>query len=178
MAVLTSELKTFARKADFERVTVSLNEAVTHAVLIYESRIHDEHVQLDVSIPAGTTISAEPSQLQQVIVNLLGNALDAVAGQAKRIITIEASRNEQPSRVLFTVSDSGPGIAPEVLAHLFEPFVTTKPRGRGLGLGLAITSRLVNGFGARIFASNRPEGGAQFTIEFSMTTDQGVANGR
>ncbi|MFM0006900.1 ATP-binding protein [Paraburkholderia dipogonis] len=178
MAVLTSELKTFARKPDFERVAVSLNEAVTHAVLIYEARIRDEHVQLDVLIPAGTTICAEPSQLQQVIVNLLGNALDAVAGQTERIISIEASRNEQPGRVLFSVSDSGPGIAPEVLSHLFEPFVTTKPRGHGLGLGLAITSRLVNGFGARIFAANRPDGGAQFTIEFSETTAQETANGR
>jgi two-component system C4-dicarboxylate transport sensor histidine kinase DctB len=178
MAVLTSELKTFARKPDFERVAVSLNEAVTHAVLIYEARIRDEHVQLDILIPAGTTICAEPSQLQQVIVNLLGNALDAVAGQAERIISIEASGNEQPGRVLFTVSDSGPGIAPEVLSHLFEPFVTTKPRGHGLGLGLAITSRLVNGFGARIFAANRPDGGAQFTIEFSETTAQETANGR
>ncbi|MBB5452386.1 C4-dicarboxylate-specific signal transduction histidine kinase [Paraburkholderia sp. Kb1A] len=178
MAILTSELKTFARKPEFERVAVSLNEAVAHAVLIYEARIRDEQVQLDVLIPAGTTICAEPSQLQQVIVNLLGNALDAVADQDKRVIAIEASRTERPSRVRFTVSDSGAGIAPEVLAHLFEPFVTTKPRGRGLGLGLAITSRLVDGFGARISAANRPNGGAQFTIEFSVATEQEAANGR
>jgi two-component system C4-dicarboxylate transport sensor histidine kinase DctB len=178
MAVLTGELKTFARKPDFERVAMSLNEAVTHAVLIYEARIRDEHVQLDVLVPAGTTIFAEPSQLQQVIVNLLGNALDAVAEQEKRVISIEAAGTDPPGRVLFTVSDSGAGIAPEVQAHLFEPFVTTKPRGRGLGLGLAITSRLVDGFGARISAVNRPDGGAQFTIEFAAATAQGVANVR
>ena len=176
MAVLTAELKTFARKPDFERVAVSLGEAVTHAVLIYEARIRDEHVQLDVRIPAGTTICAEPSQLQQVIVNLLGNALDAVAEQEKRIIAIEARAPDPHGRVLFTVADSGAGIAPEVLAHLFEPFVTTKPRGHGLGLGLAITSRLVNGFGARISAVNRPEGGAQFSIEFAAAAPQGEAN--
>ena len=75
-------------------------------------------------------------------------------------------------------SDSGTGIAPEILDHLFEPFITTKPRGRGLGLGLAITSRLLAGFGARIYAANRPEGGAQFTIEFAAATAQGTANGR
>ncbi|SAL31367.1 sensor signal transduction histidine kinase [Caballeronia choica] len=176
MAVLTAELKTFARKPDFERVAVSLGEAVTHAVLIYEARIRDEHVQLDVRIPAGTTICAEPSQLQQVIVNLLGNALDAVAEQEKRIIAIEARAPDPHGRVLFTVADSGAGIAPEVLAHLFEPFVTTKPRGHGLGLGLAISSRLVNGFGARISAVNPPEGGAQFSIEFAAAAPQGEAN--
>ncbi|MFL9920553.1 ATP-binding protein [Paraburkholderia fungorum] len=178
MAVLTSELKTFARKPDFERVALSLNEAVTHAVVIYEARIRDEQVQLEILIPAGTTIYAEPSQLQQVIVNLLGNALDAVAGQHKRVISIEAGEAEPPGRVLLTVSDSGSGIAPEILEHLFEPFVTTKPRGRGLGLGLAITSRLVAGFGARIYAANRPEGGAQFTIEFAAATVLRTANGR
>ena len=178
MAVLTSELKTFARKPDFERVALSLNEAITHAVVIYEARIRDEQVQLDILIPAGTTIYAEPSQLQQVIVNLLGNALDAVAGQHKRVVSIEAHETEQPGRVLLTVSDNGSGIAPEVLEHLFEPFITTKPRGRGLGLGLAITSRLLAGFGARIHAANRPEGGAQFTIEFAAATAQGIANER
>ncbi|MFP3617549.1 sensor histidine kinase, partial [Paraburkholderia sp. SIMBA_050] len=77
MAVLTGELKNFARKPDVERVAVSLTEAVAHARFIYDARIRDEGVQLDVNIAPGTTVSAESSQLQQVIVNLLGNALDA-----------------------------------------------------------------------------------------------------
>nr|WP_241024146.1 ATP-binding protein [Burkholderia sp. Ac-20365] len=178
MAVLTGELKTFARKPDIERVAVSLTEAVAHARLIYESRIRDEGVQLDVKIPAGTTVWAESSQLQQVIVNLLGNALDAVHHEDKRIITIAAADPDARERVLFTISDSGPGIAPEVLAHLFEPFVTTKPRGHGLGLGLAITSRIVEGFGAKISAANLADGGAQFTIEFAAATSQRVVHGR
>jgi two-component system C4-dicarboxylate transport sensor histidine kinase DctB len=178
MAVLTGELKTFARKPDVERVAVSLSEAVAHARLIYEARIRDEGVQLDVRIPAGTTVWAESSQLQQVIVNLLGNALDAVRNEPKRIITIAAADPDARERVLFTVADSGTGISPDVLAHLFEPFVTTKPRGHGLGLGLAITSRIVEGFGAKITAANRAEGGAQFTIEFAAATSQRVVHGR
>ncbi|MBP0590344.1 sensor histidine kinase [Paraburkholderia sp. LEh10] len=178
MAVLTGELKTFARKPDVERVAVSLNEAVAHARLIYEARIRDERVQLDVNIPSGTTVWAESSQLQQVIVNLLGNALDAVRDEQKRAITIAAAEPDERERVLFTIADTGAGIAPEVLAHLFEPFVTTKPRGHGLGLGLAITSRIVEGFGARIAASNRADGGAQFTIEFAAATSQRMVHGR
>jgi len=182
MAILTGELKTFARRPDVERVAVSLNDAVAHARLIYEARMHDEDVQLDVRIPAGTIVCAEPSQLQQVIVNLIGNALDAMADQERRNIVIEAGEAGQSGRVLFRIADSGTGIAPDVLAHLFEPFVTTKPRGRGLGLGLAITSRLVEGFGARISAGNGPDGGAQFTIEFAAmttltTTAQGTVHG-
>jgi len=175
MAVLTGELKTFARKPDVERVAVSLTEAVAHARLIYDARIRDEGVQLDVNIAPGTTVSAESSQLQQVIVNLLGNALDAVHDAPVRRIVIEAAKvddEDEAGRVRFTVADSGAGIAPDVLPHLFEPFVTTKPRGQGLGLGLAITSRIVEAFGAKIAATNRDAGGAQFTIEFAAATPQ------
>ena len=124
---------------------MSLGEAVAHARLIYESRIRDEAVRLDVRIAPGTTVYAESSQLQQVIVNLLGNALDAVRDASTRVIAMEAGEPDAQGRVRFTIDDTGPGIAPDVLAHLFEPFVTTKPRGQGLGLGLAITSD-ENGF--------------------------------
>ncbi|MEX3942634.1 ATP-binding protein [Paraburkholderia sp. BR10937] len=178
MAVLTSELKAFARKPEVERVAVSLGEAVAHARLIYESRIRDEAVRLDVRIAQGTTVYAESSQLQQVIVNLLGNALDAVRDASARVIAIEAGEPDAQGRVRFTIEDSGPGIAPDVLAHLFEPFVTTKPRGQGLGLGLAITSRIVEGFGAKIAATNRDEGGARFTIEFAAAEPQRTEHGR
>jgi two-component system C4-dicarboxylate transport sensor histidine kinase DctB len=166
---------------------VSLNEAVAHARLIYESRIRDEAVRLDVRIPPGTSVYAESSQLQQVIVNLLGNALDAVRDAQRRVIVIEAAEPDAHGRVLFTIADSGTGIAPDVLAHLFEPFVTTKPRGQGLGLGLAITSRIVEGFGAKIAAANRydgddgddgDDGGAQFSIEFAAATPQRTEHGR
>ncbi|MGU7770193.1 sensor histidine kinase [Burkholderia sp. MR1-5-21] len=181
MAVLTGELKTFARKPDVERVAVSLAEAVAHARLIYEARIRDEGVRLDVRIPSGAAVYAESSQLQQVIVNLLGNALDAVHDAATRVIVIEAAEPDPHGRVRFTIADSGAGIAPEVLAHLFEPFVTTKPRGQGLGLGLAITSRIVEGFGAKITAANRHDGdggGAQFSIDFAAATLQRTEHGR
>ncbi|MFP6562736.1 ATP-binding protein [Paraburkholderia sp. B3] len=182
MAVLTGELKAFARKPEFERVAVSLDEAVAHARLIYESRIRDEGVRLEVRIPLGTTVYAESSQLQQAIVNLLGNALDAVRDASTRIVTIDANEGDSPGHVRFTIADSGPGIAPEVLAHLFEPFVTTKPRGQGLGLGLAITSRIVEGFGAKIAAANGDgggdAGGARFTIEFAAAEPQRSEHGR
>lgn len=178
MAVLTSELKAFARKPEVERVAVSLGEAVAHARLIYESRIRDEAVRLDVRIAPGTTVYAESSQLQQVIVNLLGNALDAVRDASTRVIAMEAGEADAQGRVRFTIDDTGPGIAPDVLAHLFEPFVTTKPRGQGLGLGLAITSRIVEGFGAKITATNRDEGGARFTIEFAAAEPQRTEHGR
>ncbi|RKT22090.1 histidine kinase/DNA gyrase B/HSP90-like ATPase [Paraburkholderia sp. RAU2J] len=127
-------------------------------------------------IPPGTFVCAEASQLQQVIVNLLGNALDAVRNEENRTITLEAVDSEANGRVLFSIADSGTGIAHEVLHHLFDPFITTKPRGHGQGLGLAITSRIVEAFGAKISATNRDEGGARFNIDFASA--KGVVDGR
>ncbi|MBC8639459.1 sensor histidine kinase [Caballeronia sp. EK] len=172
MAQLTAELKAFARKPEANTVPVALGDALAHARLMYDARIRDERVQLDIDIAPDAIVEAEPGRLQQVIVNLLGNALDALAGCEAARIRIGASRGDDPARVIFYIADNGPGIDPHVLAHLFEPFVTTKPRGHGLGLGLAITSRIVEGFGARIAAVNLEGGGAQFTIEFV------AANGR
>ncbi|MFM0519137.1 MULTISPECIES: ATP-binding protein [Caballeronia] len=172
MAQLTAELKAFARKPEANTVPVALGDALAHARLIYDARIRDERVHLDIDIAPDAIVEAEPGRLQQVLVNLLGNALDALAGCEAPRVRIGASRADDPARVIFFIADNGPGIDPHVLAHLFEPFVTTKPRGHGLGLGLAITSRIVEGFGARIAAVNLEGGGAQFTIEFV------AANGR
>ncbi|SPB17185.1 two-component regulatory system sensor kinase [Caballeronia novacaledonica] len=172
MAQLTAELKAFARKPETNTVPVALGDAVAHARLMYDARIRDERVHFDIDIAPDAIVEAEPGRLQQVIVNLLGNALDSLAGRDTPRIRVGASRAGDPARVNFFIADNGPGIDPHVLAHLFEPFVTTKPSGHGLGLGLAITSRIVEGFGARIAAVNLEGGGAQFTIEFV------AANGR
>jgi two-component system C4-dicarboxylate transport sensor histidine kinase DctB len=107
----------------------------------------------------------DSNRLQQVLVNLFSNALDAMemAGSVSRQLVVEAGR--EGARVLITVTDSGPGIPEEVRAHLFEPFFTTKPQGKGLGLGLAISEQIVRESGGRLRAESPPEGGARFIID-------------
>ena len=78
---------------------------------------------------------------------------------------------EREGRVSIAVRDTGPGIAEDVLPRLFEPFVTTKAPGAGLGLGLAISSGIVGEFGGSLVAANRSEGGAEFTIEFMSAAE-------
>ncbi|KVG36683.1 ATPase [Burkholderia ubonensis] len=104
----------------------------------------------------------EDLRLEQVLINLLGNALDAVAaGAAPRIdVTIEASA----ATLAIQVRDNGPGIAPDLLPRLFEPFFTTKEMGRGLGLGLAISSSIASDAGGSLTARNAPGGGALFVL--------------
>ncbi|WP_322065529.1 sensor histidine kinase [Burkholderia ubonensis] len=109
----------------------------------------------------------EDLRLEQVLINLLGNALDAVAaGAAPRTaapridVTIEASA----ATLAIQVRDNGPGIAPDLLPRLFEPFFTTKEMGRGLGLGLAISSSIASDAGGSLTARNAPGGGALFVL--------------
>jgi two-component system C4-dicarboxylate transport sensor histidine kinase DctB len=107
----------------------------------------------------------DSNRLQQVLVNLFSNALDAMemAGSTPRELVVDAARDGD--RVLISVTDSGPGIPEENRAQLFEPFFTTKPQGKGLGLGLAISEQIVREFGGRLRAESPPGGGARFIID-------------
>ncbi len=160
---IVRQLKTFARKGPAEMAPVGVAAVIDHALLIVESRRRELGAAIAVAgCPAGLAVSAEPVRLEQVLVNLLRNGLDAMAGQpAPRLEVAAASLGE---RVEIAIRDHGPGLPPEVLPHLFEPFYTTKPVGEGLGLGLAISLAIVEGFGGRLEARNRAEGGAEFAI--------------
>ena len=101
-------------------------------------------------------------ELEELFLNLLLNAHEATP--ARGTIAVEVTRAE--TQVAVTVTDSGPGIAPELLERVFEPFFTTKPRGSGLGL--AISAGIAQAHGARLRAANRATGGAVFTVEFPL----------
>ena len=102
--------------------------------------------------------------------NLYANALDAMNGSDVRSlrVTVEC----KAPLVLIHVADTGPGLSTEVYEHLFEPFFTTKPQGLGLGLGLAISEQITRQFGGVLRADNAPDGGAIFTIELQMATQE------
>jgi two-component system, NtrC family, C4-dicarboxylate transport sensor histidine kinase DctB len=101
-------------------------------------------------------------RLEQVLINLLGNALDATAGMTPPRISIEIEAAE--TSVSFAVRDNGPGIPDDVLPRLFEPFFTTKEMGQGLGLGLAISSSIARDCGGSLVARNAQDGGALFVL--------------
>lgn len=99
-------------------------------------------------------------QLRQVILNLLMNAVDAMPGGGR--LAVSAVQRSKEKEVLITISDTGRGIDPEILPHLFEPFITGKENGTGLGL--SICREIVSNHKGRIHAENRPEGGATFSV--------------
>ena len=104
--------------------------------------------------------------------NLIRNALDAVADVKRAAIEISATGS--PETVRIVVADNGPGIAPELIQQIFDPFVTSKPVGKGLGLGLSISYGIVQDFRGRIHAANRTEGGAELIIELPRVMPETV----
>ena len=102
-------------------------------------------------------------RLTQIVLNLLLNAVDALDGRGR--IQVRARPLGDGSHALLQVTDDGPGIAREMQDKLFDPFTTTKPVGKGTGLGLAVTHAIVEGLGGRIEGKNRDEGGACFEVQ-------------
>jgi len=107
-------------------------------------------------------VHGNAGQLHQVIVNLVQNALDAVAGRAGAHIAVTGAVTGK--EVVITVEDNGPGIAPDILTKVFDPFFTTKPVGKGTGLGLWISYGIVRDHGGALEVTDRPSGGARFTL--------------
>jgi two-component system C4-dicarboxylate transport sensor histidine kinase DctB len=173
MAAITGHLKTFARKSDHgAREPVKVETAIAGTLLLLESQIAAAGVRLDLDIAPDLHVTGNTVQLEQVILNLMRNALDAVAGRPQAWIRISA--RAAADTVSVVVSDNGPGIAPELINRIFDPFFTTKGVGDGLGLGLSISYGIVQDFGGRIGARNRPEGGAELTVELPRHHDAPV----
>jgi two-component system C4-dicarboxylate transport sensor histidine kinase DctB len=166
---LTHQLKAFAYKSQQSLAAVPVRQAIANAQLMVAQRLRQMDVALQVEVqPTGLAALAEEARLEQVLTNLMGNALDAMADVPHRALHIQACA--QAERCVITLTDTGPGIREDVLPRLFEPFVTTKPAGAGLGLGLMISAHIVRDFGGRLTAANQPGAGARFTIELPLAT--------
>ena len=149
---------------------MSVRRALGNVQALLERRLRDEQIVLTQDVPADdVTVWADANRLEQVLVNLVVNALDSMRVVSLRHLDIVV--RERGDRASITVRDTGPGIAKEVLPRLFEPFVTTKEPGAGLGLGLAISSGIIGEFSGSLVAANRPEGGAEFTIELALARE-------
>ena len=171
---IVRNLLTFARKGPADRSLVDLSDVSQRTILLisHDLRVRDIEVrrELDPSLPP---VLGDRHELQQVVLNLLTNAAQAVAGKAgaPRIITVATWADEQ---VHLRITDSGPGIPDAIVPRLFTPFFTTKEPGHGTGLGLSICFSIVTAHGGRIEAE-RPAGGAAIRIDLPRAPVGAVA---
>ncbi len=164
MAEISAQLKQFSRKSGDSLAAVSVQAGFGYALRLYRARLLSAGVTVVRDWPADDAwVHADPVRLEQVLVNLIGNALQAMDDTPDP--RLELSIANAAGRVRISVHDNGSGIDAAHLGRVFEPFFTTKPTGKGLGLGLSISARIVEDLGGRLEACNTAEGGAQFTIE-------------
>ncbi|WP_299911024.1 ATP-binding protein [uncultured Paracoccus sp.] len=165
MGAITRQLKSFARKGEEAMEPVDLRASVSAALTMMEPQLRSGVIRVSHSIPREKImVLADRIRLEQVIINLLRNAVDAVKSQRDPTIEISVGTG---SHAYVSVRDNGPGVAD--LEKLFEPFFTTKKPGEGTGLGLAISSGIVSDFGGRLTAQNNETGGgAVFEVELPL----------
>lgn len=164
-ANIVKNLLTFARRQEGERVVTGIRPILNRTLALLRSQLLAHRIETQMVIePDLPEVEVDPNQLQQVFVNLLNNATQAIAATGEPgHVTITARRWLDGLAVL--VSDDGPGISPEVRARVFEPFFTTKPEGHGTGLGLSICQGIVREHGGRITVENAPGRGTTFAVE-------------
>ncbi len=164
MGQITGQLKAFARKSTGQAQPADLRTVVSNAIALLDQRLKSTSAHIASYFPeAPTEALCDANRLEQVVVNLIGNALDAQAGQNSPKIEIRGDLHD--GMIRLQVRDHGPGLSDEALDRIFEPFFTTKDAGQGLGLGLAISAGIVNDFGGTLAGANHPEGGAVFTLQ-------------
>ena len=164
------DLLDFARhdgpKAELDQ-RCELRLAIDDAVKLVRPQKESRAVQISVDVQASLgEVVGSRARLTQVVLNLLLNAVDALEGQGQ--IAISAQIAAEADAAVLRVSDDGPGIAPEIAHHLFEPFSTTKPAGKGTGLGLAVTHTIVEALGGSIRAGNGEKAGAWFEVRLPL----------
>lgn len=157
MKHMVNSFRDYARLPPANLVTLDLNELLRELLVLYESSLTPIRAALASDLPH---VQGDPAQLRQIIHNLIRNAQDATEGRPD--LYIDVSTRAVNKHVELVIADSGPGFPSEIMANAFEPYVTTKPKGTGLGL--PIVKKIIEEHGGKITLINRPEGGAEIHI--------------
>jgi len=170
---IISHLRTFGRAAPVSRLPLSVNDVITQAVSLVQEqlRLHQVEVQLNLA-PSNPLVCGSAIQLEQVFINLLTNARDAVVKAPVKRIVVQSSVRDR--RLTVIVQDSGPGIPLGLEQRVFDPFFSTKDVGAGTGLGLSITYGILKDHQGSITVESRPGEGATFVVELPLAGDEAM----
>jgi signal transduction histidine kinase/FixJ family two-component response regulator len=161
-----------ARETVPERRLLSLNQIVLQSMDLQGLGLAAEKIRVEIDLdPTLPFVHGDPGHLQQVLMNLIGNARHALEQQAQGGTIRLRTKRIGERRVLLEVKDNGPGIPQGILARIFDPFFTTKPAGVGTGLGLAIVLSAIREHGGQVHVLSPPEGGAVFQIELPAAAE-------
>ncbi|SMF16923.1 sensor histidine kinase [Pseudogulbenkiania subflava] len=165
MGKITTSLRSFARKSTEPIGEASVLQAADAALFLLQPRLASPPVKVVRELD-DCRVLIDQTRLEQILVNLIGNALDAMQACPRRELQLSLRLVGENCRL--SVRDSGPGLPEEVRSRLFEPFFTTKPEGRGLGLGLALSAGMATEVGGSLIAQNPDGGGAEFILTLPL----------
>ena len=164
---ITHRLLGFARRMDAVIEEIDLNRLINDVILFLENESLHNRIKIRTTLESGLSpIQSDRTQLQQIFLNIINNAIDAIVHDG----VIEISSATLNDGVEIKVKDNGPGMTPEIVEHIFEPFFTTKELGKGTGLGLSITYGLINKLGGTISVDSAVGHGTVFTIHIPFTS--------
>src|SRR5712692_3276399 len=164
-----------ARETLPERRLVSLNHIAQRAMELQRFSLAAEKIRVEIDLDQTLPfVHGDPGQLQQVLMNLMGNAQQALEQQGRGGTIRIRTKRIRERRVLLEVEDDGPGIPQAIQARIFDPFFTTKPAGIGTGLGLAIVLSVVREHGGQVHVSSPPQGGAVFQVELPAASEMAL----
>ena len=165
--------RTMLRSRQLQKKAVDLQSVVDDTLTLVAHDLRQRQISVSVELPANSrVIEGDPVLLEQVFVNLVMNAMDAMAAIPPERRQLKISSATSENNVEVSVRDSGPGLPPDLIGRLFTPFVTTK--SHGIGIGLSITRTIVEAHGGRIACHNNPDGGATFTVTLPSGNVQAV----
>ncbi|SMQ72893.1 two-component system, NtrC family, C4-dicarboxylate transport sensor histidine kinase DctB [Devosia lucknowensis] len=167
LANLTGHLKTFSRKETRVAMQADIGAVIANALDLTDHRLREVGVDVEYRRPnPSVSVVANPIHLEQVLINLIANAADAMQDQPMRVLSIGVSPGHDTASI--AVTDTGSGIEAADMSNLFDPFFTTKPAGKGLGLGLAISSGLIRDAGGTITVRSTTDKGSTFTVTLPL----------
>ena len=170
VAAIVSDLRTFAHPENRGCRPVNLHEITRKALRLLNKEIGDRSVTLVDEVPEGLMAQGDENHLIQIVINLIQNSLDALNDRPEPQILLKAFENE--SQVELIVRDNGSGIPQANLAKIFDPFFTTKPVGQGMGLGLSLCFRMIQGMGGEVSVDTAERSHTQFTISLAKPVAQ------
>lgn len=174
METTIKELLDFARPPKLRRIRHDVRDTLRRALTLVAGRGQQGNVAIEEQLGAAAIVDADPDQLDQVFVNLLLNAIEAMANGGRLHVAVDRQNGRSSGLLQIVFRDTGTGIPDQVMSRLFEPFVTSKERG--IGLGLAISRRIMQEHGGSLTASNPPPGGAMFVVELPLAADAAMAD--
>ena len=167
-------LRDFVARGESERRVEDVKKLIEEASALALVGAKDKDVRVSFAFdPRGDFVLADKVQIQQVLLNLIRNAIEAMEGAEKRELVVSTSMVKD-NLVEISVSDTGAGISPEIRAQLFQPFVTTKPQG--MGVGLSISRTIIEAHGGTIAPRPNPGGGTVFSFILSAVTKEEAGN--